>query len=111
MTGILFCSLSMFVTNHTTPTSYIIRRNGFHLPQLDEVRELFITFEIWIFFLQKRMDSPQEAFIHLPEPCETLLFEFLNQLNHLLHEIMKIFTLKTQLLCVQKLAGARNDNL
>ncbi len=27
-------------------------------------------FEIWIFFLQKRMDSQQDAFIHLPEPCE-----------------------------------------
>ncbi len=33
-------------------------------------RKLFITFEIWIFFLQKRMDSLQEAFIHAPEPCE-----------------------------------------
>ncbi len=27
-------------------------------------------FEIWIFFLQKPMDSLQEAFIHAPEPCE-----------------------------------------
>ncbi len=33
-------------------------------------REVFITFEIWIFFLQKRMDSLQEAFIH-PTPPET----------------------------------------
>ncbi len=32
--------------------------------------EVFITFELWIFFLQKRMDSLQEAFIHAPEPCE-----------------------------------------
>ncbi len=31
---------------------------------------MFITFEIGIFFLQKRMDSLQEAFIHGPEPCE-----------------------------------------
>ncbi len=27
-------------------------------------------FEIWIFFLQKRMDSLQEALIHSPELCE-----------------------------------------
>ncbi len=33
-------------------------------------RKVFITFEIWIFLLQKRMDSLQEAFIHPPEPCE-----------------------------------------
>ncbi len=29
-----------------------------------------IMFEIWIFILQKRMDSLQEAFIHASEPCE-----------------------------------------
>ncbi len=33
-------------------------------------RKVFITFEIWIYFLQKCMDSLQEAFIHAPEPCE-----------------------------------------
>ncbi len=33
-------------------------------------REVFITFEIWIFILQKRMDSLQWAFIHPLEPCE-----------------------------------------
>ncbi len=33
-------------------------------------RKVFITFEIWIFFLQKRMDSLQEVFIHPPGPCE-----------------------------------------
>ncbi len=31
---------------------------------------MFITLEIWIFFLQKCMDSLQEAFIHPPELCE-----------------------------------------
>ncbi len=31
-------------------------------------------FEIWIFFLQKRMDSQQEAFIYPPEPCEAHFF-------------------------------------
>ncbi len=31
---------------------------------------VFITFEIWIFFLQKPIDSLQEAFIHALEPCE-----------------------------------------
>ncbi len=33
-------------------------------------RKVFITFEIWIFFLQKHMDSLQEAFIHAPELCD-----------------------------------------
>ncbi len=33
-------------------------------------RKVFITFEIWIFFLQKHMDLLQEAFIHTPELCE-----------------------------------------
>ncbi len=31
---------------------------------------MFITFEMWIFFLQKHMDSLQEAIIHPPELCE-----------------------------------------
>ncbi len=33
-------------------------------------REVFITFEIWIFIFQKRMDSLQGAIIHPPEPCK-----------------------------------------
>ncbi len=33
-------------------------------------RKVFITFEIWIFFSQKCMDSLQEAFTHAPELCE-----------------------------------------
>ncbi len=33
-------------------------------------REVFITFEIWIFIFQKRMDSLQRAIIHPPEPCK-----------------------------------------
>ncbi len=33
-------------------------------------QKVFITFEIWIFFLQKCTNSLQEAFIHAPEPCE-----------------------------------------
>ncbi len=35
---------------------------------------MFITFEIWIFFLQKRMDSLQEAFIHPTELCDARFF-------------------------------------
>ncbi len=42
MTGILFCSFSAFINNHATPMSYIIRRNGFCICQLDEVREKFL---------------------------------------------------------------------
>ncbi len=34
------------------PTSYVIRRNVFHVPQLDEVR----YFKYGFFFLQKHMD-------------------------------------------------------
>ncbi len=37
---VLFCFLSALVTNHTTPTSYVIRQNGFRVRQLDEVREM-----------------------------------------------------------------------
>ncbi len=33
-------------------------------------KKLFISFERWIFVLQKRMDSLQDAFIHPPKPCE-----------------------------------------
>ncbi len=53
------------------PTSYVIRRNDFRLRQLDEVREMrLLRLKYRYFFLQKRMDSLQEAFIHPPEPCE-----------------------------------------
>ncbi len=31
---------------------------------------MFITFEIWIFFLEQRTDLLQEAFIHHREPRE-----------------------------------------
>ncbi len=37
---VLFCSLSAFITNHATPTSYVIRRKGFRLWRLEEVREM-----------------------------------------------------------------------
>ncbi len=51
------------------PTSYVIRLDGFRVPQSAEVRKkLFITFEIWIFILPKRMDSLQETSIHALEP-------------------------------------------
>ncbi len=58
-----FCFVLVFVTNHATPTFYVIR------PELLR-KKVFITFEIWIFISQKCMDSLQEAFIHHPEPCE-----------------------------------------
>ncbi len=29
---VLFCSLSALITNHATPTSYVIRRNDFRVP-------------------------------------------------------------------------------
>ncbi len=37
-------------------------------------RDVFIMFEICIFFLQKCMDSQREAFIHPPELCEACFF-------------------------------------
>ncbi len=46
-------------------------------------RKVFITFEIWIFFLQKRMDSLQEAFIHPPEPCEACFITDARTLFHI----------------------------
>ncbi len=54
-------------------TSYIVRPE--QLPRMTDSgseRKVFITFEIWICFLQKRMDSLQEAFIHSPEQCNAL---------------------------------------
>ncbi len=51
---VLFCSLSSLVTNHATPTSYVIPRNSFRVQQIPKMRVyLFITFKIWIFFLTK----------------------------------------------------------
>ncbi len=50
MTCILFCSLSALITNHTMPTSYIIRQNGFRLWQLDEARGKCLLRMKWIFF-------------------------------------------------------------
>ncbi len=53
--------------------TYVLRHLLERLPHTTvrwSEREVFITFEIWIFFLQKRMDSLQEAFIHPPEPCK-----------------------------------------
>ncbi len=39
--------------------------------QKPEVREkCSLHLKIWMFFLQKCMDSLQEAFIYPPEPCE-----------------------------------------
>ncbi len=56
-------SLQMFFSGaqRRTRCTYVLR----HPPGT-----VFITFEIWIFFLQKHMDSLQEAFIHPPKTCE-----------------------------------------
>ncbi len=45
--------------------------------------KVFITFEIWIRFLQQHMDSLQEAFIHAPEPCE----------EHFIMEVLTLFNM------------------
>ncbi len=53
--------------------AYVLRHPPERLPRTTATgseRKVFITFEIWIFFLQKLMDLLQEAFIHVPEPCE-----------------------------------------
>ncbi len=42
----LFCSLSAFVTNHATPTSYVICQNNFHFWHLDEVREKYYVWNM-----------------------------------------------------------------
>ncbi len=61
------------ISQRRTRCAYFLRHPPERLPRTTvsrSERKVFITFEIWIFFLQKRMDSLQEAFIHPPEPCE-----------------------------------------
>ncbi len=60
-------------------------------------KKVFITYEIWIFILQKRMDSLQEAFIHPPEPCEA---RFITDERSLL-------LTKTPAYPIERLGGAR----
>ncbi len=71
-----FCSLSVLVTNHATPTSYIIRRKGFRFWLLDEVREMcllrlkhghFSYKNAWICYRRPLLLSP-------PETCEPCFF-------------------------------------
>ncbi len=50
--------------------SYVIRRNGLHARQSAEVREKYLKHFKYGYFLQKCIDSLQEAFIHPPELCE-----------------------------------------
>ncbi len=67
---LVFCFVlsprSSLITHHRCPLSSAETVSAYG----GSDRKVFITFEIWIFFLQKRMDSLQEAFIHPPEPCE-----------------------------------------
>ncbi len=81
MTGVLFCSLSSFVTNHAN----VLPHPPGQLPRTTvsgSEKKVFIMFEIWIFILQKCMDSLQEAFIHPPEPCEG---RFITDVHTLFH--------------------------
>ncbi len=56
---------------HVTHTYYVILPGLLPLMAVRcSEREVIITFEIWIFSLQKRKDSLQGAFIHPPEPCK-----------------------------------------
>ncbi len=64
---------------------------------------MFITFEIWIFFKQKRMDSLQEAFIHPSEPCEECFIMDVRALFHIFWTVDKKHPLTT----IVTLGGAR----
>ncbi len=57
------------ITQRRHSTSSACTASVYHSQQKWE-KSGFLPFEIWIFILQKRMDSLQEAFIHSPEPCE-----------------------------------------
>ncbi len=84
-----FCKQTYLRDAHATHTSYIIRRNV-RLPRTTvsrTERKVFITFEIWIFFLQKCMDSLQEAFIHPPE-CD--IFISLSIVIYFCHNFFKL---------------------
>ncbi len=61
-----------------SPCSPLITQRLRHPVELMTVRwskrDVFITFEIRIFFLQKCMNAQQEAFIHPPESCKACFF-------------------------------------
>ncbi len=106
MTGLLFCSLSTFITNHATPTSYVLR----HPPELldrttvsGSEKKVFITFHIWICILQKSMDTLQEAFIHPPEPCDARFITDARTLFQVFWTVDK----KTRTYPIVRLGGAR----
>ncbi len=85
--------------------SYVICLDGFRIQQSAEVRKkVFITFEIWIFILQKRMDSLQEAFIHPPppEPCD----DFIKDARTLFHVFWTVDK-KHPINPIVRLGGAR----
>ncbi len=61
---------------------------------------MFITFEIWIFFLQKHMDLLREAFIRPPELCDA---RFITDTCTLFH----VFWTVDKLIPIVRLGGAR----
>ncbi len=69
MTGILFCSLSAFITNHAKPTSYVIRRNDFHFWQLDEVREMCLLRLKYGYFSYKNAWIRYRRPLFTPQSC------------------------------------------
>ncbi len=66
-------------------------------------KKVFITFEIWIFILQKCIDSLQEAFNHPPEPCEACFIMDVHTLFHVFWTVDK----KHPLTPIARLGGTR----
>ncbi len=61
---------SYYISTWHARDTYVLRHPPGLLPLMAvrcSEREVIITFEIWIFSLQKRKDSLQGAFIHPPE--------------------------------------------
>ncbi len=80
MPGVLFCSLSAFVTNHTTPTSYIIHLHGFHVQQSAEVRKKCLLHLKYGYLSQKI------SWIHYRRPLFT-------PQSHVMHDLLWMRTL------------------
>ncbi len=67
------CFLCSCISQRHAHDAYVLRHPPECLPLTTvsgSEKKVFITLEIWIFILQKWMDSLQEAFIHPLEPCE-----------------------------------------
>ncbi len=89
-----FCSFSAFVTNHATQTSYVIRRNGVHVPHSAEVRKkclLHLKYG-YLYYKNVWIHYRRPLFTHSPthpEPCEACFIMNVCNLFHVFWTVDK----------------------